>query len=567
VAEALKRAAEPGDAPSRGNPKAPVTIVMYSEFQCPFCSRVIPTLGELQALYPEDVRFVWRNLPLPFHEAAGLAAEAAMAAGEQGKFWPMYDRLFANQDRLDPPALLEHAKAVGLDVGKFKAALDSGKFRERVDADVALAKAANINGTPTFLINGELFMGAQPLPAFKQKVEAALAKVKGLPPPAPVAALSSNRLAMPKGPIISPFWPPPKVALPDALLGERLAAPVTIGNAPMQGSPKAPVEVLYFTALTCGTCAQAAQVLDGLVQTYGPLLRVYAKVLPKPTEAEPLAAEAALAAHAAGKFWPFHDALTHGSKWGQPDDQKIDEAAAAAGLNADELKAAAGRYRAQALEAREALRGTKIGDTAFVVNGRLADGNVALLQLVEAAIKKAGKKPPPWPAPAGSKDPNGLYGLKGPPGGPIFQPMPFLHVSPRQLFAVEPRDEVWAGAVEKQLGPLIDKDLHAAEPKLAQSKLECRTTMCRLSWLPGKGDAKVVATTVGFIYGQPTPYPQSGNERFLMLRSNAPGQEAAQAADTTVAGVKSRRSTVLYKVRTGRAPAPAGVPAERLPKE
>src|SRR6185436_9399179 len=273
-----------------------------------------------------------------------------------------------------------------------KAALDSGKFRQRVEADALLAKEANIKGTPTFIINGELLTGAQPLPAFKQKVEEALAKSKGLPPPPrPAAVAPPPGKPVVRGPMMmpNPFWPPPKVALPDALLGERLAGAVPIGNAPMRGSPKAPVEVLYFTSLTCGDCQRAAQVMHGLLDTYGPFIRLYAKVRPftKKGEPGPLVAEAAMAAHAAGKFWPFHDGLTRLGFFGA-DDEKLNEAAREAGLDVDELRATlnAGRYRARVLEEGEALAGAKLGDNAFVVNGRVADGTVALVQLVEAAI-------------------------------------------------------------------------------------------------------------------------------------------------------------------------------------
>jgi protein-disulfide isomerase len=561
IAAALNRAAEPGDSPVRGNPKAPVTIVMYSEFQCPFCSKVVPTLGELLALYPNDLRFVWKHLPLPFHESALLASEAALAAGEQGKFWQMHDRLFANQDKLDPASLEEHAKAIGVDVAKFKLALDSGKFRKRVEADLQLAKEAKISGTPTFLINGEMFTGAQPLEAFKQRVDEALAKLKGLPPtPRPVSRHQPLKPGQPHV-IISPFWPPPKVTLPDALLGERLNVPVVTGNAPTRGNAKAAVEILYFTSLSCGDCFRARMVLDELLKTYGNQVRVVAKVLPRRGAEEGTAmAEAARAAAAAGKFWEFHDIVTRGQR-GPGEPKGPEEALEEAGLNPNELRASlnSGRYRAAVLEEAEALRGTKVGESAFVVNGRIADGTVALLQLVEAGIKKAGQKPPPWPTPPTL-----------PEGHPArnIQPMLSMHMSGRQIFAAEPRDEVWAAPIEKELGPLMEKDLRAIEPKVSDVSLECKSSLCRLRWRAGKGDPKALASAVNFLYALPSGGRPAFDESayFLFLRSNISGTEQGATAESAIARIKARRSTMLYNVRTGRATAPGPLTAERLPK-
>jgi hypothetical protein len=366
------------------------------------------------------------------------------------------------------------------------------------------------------------------------------------------------------------MWPPPKVALPDALLGERLATPVTIGNAPMKGSVNAPVEVIYFSTLVGMSAGAGADVLEGLLASYGPYLRIYAKVIPVVQKGQPgpLVAEAALFAHAAGKFWPFHDAFVR-VRPARDEDERLDGAARAAGLDPAELRASlnAGRYRSQA--EGEALRGIRLGDYAFAINGRLAEGNTALLHLVEAAIRKAGKKPPPWPTAPVGKDPGGLYGVKVPAGMPAPRfTIPFAHLSPRQTFAVEPRDEAWAAPIEKELGPLVEKDLRAVEPKLAGTNLECRSTICRLSWKPGKGDSKVVAGAANFIFLVPGgTRPGGPNELFLILRATVAGQERGKTADGAIASVKSRRSTVLYNVRTGRMNPPASVPAERLPKE
>ncbi len=121
---------------SCGPKNAKVTIVEWSDFQCPFCSRVMPTLKQIEETYGKDVRVVFRHQPLPFHHNAKLAAEAAMAAHEQGKFWEMHDKLFANQQALDRATLEKYAQELGLNMGKFKAALDSRQVPQRsVEAD------------------------------------------------------------------------------------------------------------------------------------------------------------------------------------------------------------------------------------------------------------------------------------------------------------------------------------------------------------------------------------------------------------------------------------------------
>ncbi len=156
---------------------APVTIVEFSDFQCPFCSRVGPTVKQIEEKYKDKVRLVWRNYPLPFHNNAQLAAEAAMAANEQGKFWEMHDKLFANQQALTRPDLEKYAQELGLNVEKFKAALDSGKYKGAVNADVQYANGLGGGmGTPTFFVNGRKIAGALPFEQFAQVIDEELKK-------------------------------------------------------------------------------------------------------------------------------------------------------------------------------------------------------------------------------------------------------------------------------------------------------------------------------------------------------------------------------------------------------
>jgi protein-disulfide isomerase len=160
-----------GDAPVKGPNSAKVTVVLFSDFQCPFCSRAVPVLKEIEDGYKGKVKIAFKQLPLPFHDKAHLAAEAALAANEQGKFWPYHDKLFANQQALDRPSLEKYAEELGLNMSKFKGALDSGKFKDKVDSDAKEGAAVGATGTPTFFINGTKVVGAQPFDKFKSVID------------------------------------------------------------------------------------------------------------------------------------------------------------------------------------------------------------------------------------------------------------------------------------------------------------------------------------------------------------------------------------------------------------
>ncbi len=166
--------------PSRGPARATVVVQMWSDFQCPFCKRALPTLEQLEKAYPGRVRVVWRNYPLPFHQHAVLAAEAAMEAFAQkgnAGFWKMHDLLYANQAAsggLERPAIEGYAAQIGLDMARFNKALDDSAHADVINADAKEAQGAQINGTPAFVINGYYVSGAQPLAAFKKVVDYAL---------------------------------------------------------------------------------------------------------------------------------------------------------------------------------------------------------------------------------------------------------------------------------------------------------------------------------------------------------------------------------------------------------
>jgi len=161
--------------PARGPDKAPITIVEFSDFECPFCSRAKETVDKVMESYAGKIRLVFRHFPLDFHKKAPKAAEASLCAQDQGKFWEYHDQLFANQQKLEIAELKEHATAVGLDAAKFAECLDSGKKAEMVQADLADGKKLGINGTPAFFINGVMLSGAQPAEEFKRVIDQELA--------------------------------------------------------------------------------------------------------------------------------------------------------------------------------------------------------------------------------------------------------------------------------------------------------------------------------------------------------------------------------------------------------
>ncbi len=164
-----------GNSPIRGNKKAPVTIVEFSDFQCPYCAQLQPTLEEVLKAYPKEVKLIFKHYPLPFHAHAKNAAKAALAAGEQGKFWEMHDLVFSNFSQLSDEKFKELAAQIGLNVEKFTADYNSTKYEQTILQDMAAARNAGVTGTPTLFINGKRLMNRS-LEGFKEAINNALKK-------------------------------------------------------------------------------------------------------------------------------------------------------------------------------------------------------------------------------------------------------------------------------------------------------------------------------------------------------------------------------------------------------
>jgi protein-disulfide isomerase len=163
-------------APIRGSDDAIVTIVEWSDFQCPFCNRVTPTLAQIEKEYGDTVRIAFKHMPLSIHAQAPQAHAASEAAHRQGKFWEMHDRIFANQRDLSVETLERYAREMGLDMNRYKTDIAAKDVKERIEADLQQASKLGVTGTPSFFINGKYLSGAQPFPNFKRIIDAAIEK-------------------------------------------------------------------------------------------------------------------------------------------------------------------------------------------------------------------------------------------------------------------------------------------------------------------------------------------------------------------------------------------------------
>ncbi len=168
----------------RGNPKAPVMIVEFSDFQCPYCREVQTTLKNLLTKHDGQIALAYRDLPLKdIHPQAPLAAEAGRCAGEQGKFWEYHDLLLANPNKLDRPGLLEQARSLKLDEKQFDSCITAEKYKGQIQLDIQDALRAGVSGTPGFFINGVYLNGAQPETVFEQTIQEALSTAQSKPSP------------------------------------------------------------------------------------------------------------------------------------------------------------------------------------------------------------------------------------------------------------------------------------------------------------------------------------------------------------------------------------------------
>ncbi len=365
--------ADVSGAPIKGPKDALVTIVQFSDFQCPFCSRVEPTIDKVMSEYKGKVRVAWRDLPLPFHQNAMPSAIAARAAGEQGKFWEMHDKLFTNQQNLDRPSLEKYAQELGLNMGKFKAALDQQKFKADIEKDAQMGNKIGANGTPAFFVNGTFLSGAQPFENFKARIDDELKKAE-----ARVAA------GTPKAKVYEALQKDAKTEVAAAAAPAAEAGPesdqkvfnINLGKSPAKGPKNAPLTVVVFSDFQCPYCSRVEPTLKQLEKEYPGKIRTVWKNFPLEfhQNAKP-AATAALAAGEQGKFWEMHDKLFENQR--QLDRPSLEKYAQELGLNLAKFKTAldGNSYSAQIeAETKEGAAVGVQGTPATFINGRKIGG-------------------------------------------------------------------------------------------------------------------------------------------------------------------------------------------------
>ena len=378
------------DDPIRGPKDALVTMIIFSDFQCPFCKRVEDTLKQVAAAYPQDVRFVWKDNPLPFHPrakpSATLARFAYKKGGDKG-FWDMHDAIFDSNPKLEDDDLKGLAEKAGIKWDDVKAAIDSNKFGEKIDGSVELANDVQARGTPHFFINGVRLSGAQPLEAFKKAIDEQLVKAKGLVAKGtPKAKVYDELMKDAKGP------PPPEkkeIVGPDA-------------QTPIKGSASAKVTITIFSDFQCPFCKRVEPTLAEIEKEYGSKVKFAWRHMPLPFHADaPLAGQAAQEAFAqkgnAG-FWKMHDKLfeAQGSSEDAIKRPGLEKIAQEIGLNMDKFKAALDSNAHKAKLDADSKIGNDAGingTPAFVINGYYLSGaqpTAAFKKLINRALKDAG---------------------------------------------------------------------------------------------------------------------------------------------------------------------------------
>jgi len=377
-----------------GSRTAPVTIVEFADFECPFCAHVEPTLARLRVKYgPERLRFVWKHDPLPFHPSARPAAEAAagvLALAGSDAFWRFHDSLLFGQGQLGEDSFVTWAQAAGVrDAAAFRSGLRTAQWAPAIDANLGEAKRVGANGTPTFFVNGLRLVGAQPEANFASMVDAQLLAAENKIS----AGVAAERLY---GELAKENFKASQDDDDDSEDDTKTVFKVSLGASPARGGAQARVTIVEFTDYQCPYCKRAEGTLQAIAARYGDKIRLVVKNEPLPfhEQAEP-AAEALLEVRTENgdaAFWTMHDALF------EHQDKLKDELVAlaeSAGARADLVRSAIAKHKyAAQIEADQDLADDLHADGTpqFFIDGRRIAGAQPIEKfaaIIDEELKKA----------------------------------------------------------------------------------------------------------------------------------------------------------------------------------
>lgn len=369
--------------PVAGPADALVTLIEFSDFQCPYCSKVGPTVARLRQEYPKDLRVVWKDLAMSFHSrakpAAALARFAFEERGDDG-FWKVHDALFENQKNLDDESLQRIATTFGLDAQRARAAFTSGRYDRKLDQSAALASDFAIPGTPHFFINGRRISGARPYDDFKHLVDEQLAVAQAL---------------VNKGVRRADVFRELMKSAQAAPEPERKTVAAATRDNPTRGPEKARVTITEFSDFQCPYCSRATGTVEQLLAAHPKDVKLVWRHMPLSFHSDAaLAAEAAQEAFAqAGNegFWMFHDTLFRNQKaLSRPD---LERYAREQGLDLGRFNAALDSHKHKAQvdrDSEEARRAGIVSTPAFVIDGYFLNGAYpldAFERLVQRALQ------------------------------------------------------------------------------------------------------------------------------------------------------------------------------------
>ena len=383
--------------PSQGPVDAPVVLEVFVDFMCPYCQHFSETVRQLRQQYPDQLRVQFRHFPLDFHEGSHRMSEASICAQEQGKFWEYHDRLLSGTvGKKDDAALSAIAQELALDVPKFDACVQSGKYRARVDREIRAGQTAGVSGTPGYLINGRAEFGAYPPEKIKPAID------WYLNPSGPYPAVSprpSQKPDAPSGPAVDPN----KVyTFQDDWLN----------TGPSLGPKNAPITIVEFFDFNCPFCKKGAQTMEELVKRHPDQIRLVPKNFPLSIHPNAMkTSEAVLCADDQGKFWEYRKEV-FGDSWGKNTPEDLKAIAAKVGLNTGDFNACldGDKTKERLQKDMSVADGLGVQSTpTFFINGKLVSGALPIENFEKMLAAPAEPAEAKAPAAAPSKTPQQYY--------------------------------------------------------------------------------------------------------------------------------------------------------------